>query len=158
LPMSVIFVIVSQSSGVLMKHVGPRAMMTAGMACMGIGLLLLVAVSATPDLPLIEAGLLIIGVGLGLNTGPVNSVAVASVATSRSGTASGLVNTTRMVGATLGIAVLGSIFAVHAGASTPQDMIVGLRWAYLGGAAAELSGAALALAFIRHASAEQRAS
>ena len=44
--------------------------------------------------------LLVVGIGLGLNTAPVNGVAVAALPPERSGTASGLVNTSRMVGAT----------------------------------------------------------
>jgi hypothetical protein len=69
---------------------------------------------------------------------------------------SGLVNTARMVGATLGIAVLGALFAVHAGESTPKAMVSGLRLAYLGGALVELAGALVALAIIRADSMEQR--
>ncbi len=93
--------------------------------------------------------MLIIGVGLGLNTGPVNAVAVAAVPLARSGIASGLVNTARMVGATLGIAVLGAIYAAHVHGDAPQGMLVGLRWADLGGAIGELSGALIALVFTR---------
>jgi hypothetical protein len=77
------------------------------------------------------------------------ALAVAAVPPARSGTASGLVNTARMVGATLGIAVLGSIYAAHLQGDTPQGMLGGLRWAYLGGAIGELSGALIALAFTR---------
>jgi MFS family permease len=153
----VTFVIVSQCSGALMKRFGPRAMMTAGMAAMGAGLLLLTGVSTTPNMVLIEVALLIIGAGLGLNTGPVNTVAVANVPPVRSGTASGLVNTSRMVGATLGIAVLGSLFAVHAGDSRPEAMLSGLRLAYFGGAVVELAGALVALAFIRGNAIAQKA-
>src|SRR6185295_14001669 len=115
-PMSIVFVIVSQGSGALTRRIGARAMMTAGMAAMGGGVAMLALVGATPNLWLVEAALLVIGVGLGLNTGPVNAVAVASVPPARAGTASGLVNTARMVGATLGVAVLGAMFAVRAGA------------------------------------------
>jgi len=157
LPLSVTFVIVSQYSGALVRRFGPRAMMTAGMAAMGIGLLLLTAVSTTPNMVLIETALLIIGAGLGLNTGPVNTVAVASVPPARSGTASGLVNTSRMVGATLGVAVLGSLFAVHAGDNRPEAMISGLRLAYFGGAIVELAGALVALAFIHDDAIKQKA-
>jgi MFS transporter, DHA2 family, methylenomycin A resistance protein len=157
LPLSVTFVIVSQCSGALMKRFGPRAMMTAGMAAMGAGLLLLTGVSTTPNMVLIEVALLIIGAGLGLNTGPVNTVAVANVPPVRSGTASGLVNTSRMVGATLGIAVLGSLFAVHANDSRPEAMLSGLRLAYFGGAIIEFAGALVALAFIRGNAIEQKA-
>jgi MFS transporter, DHA2 family, methylenomycin A resistance protein len=91
--------------------------MTLGMAMMGTGLSMLALTSLNNSLLLIEAALLVIGCGLGLNTGPVNAVAVANVPPARSGTASGLVNTARMVGATLGVAVLGAIFAVFAGGS-----------------------------------------
>ena len=96
-------------------------------------------------------GLAIIGVGLGLNTGPVNSVAVASVPPARSGTASGLVNTARMIGAALGIAVLRAVFAASAGQSPGDAAAVthGLRMALLVDAAGELSGALIALRFIR---------
>jgi MFS family permease len=151
----VTFVAVSQYSGPLAKRFGARAMMTSGMAAMGAGLLLLTLVAATPNMVLIEVALLVIGIGLGLNTGPVNAVAVASLPPARAGTASGLVNTARMVGATLGIAVLGALFAMRAGGDSPDAMISGLRLAYLGGAMVELAGALIALAFIRADSMDQ---
>jgi MFS family permease len=154
-PLSIVFVVVSQYSGALTKRFGARMMMTAGMAGMGFGVAMLIMVSTVPNLWLIEAALLVIGVGLGLNTGPVNAVAVASVPPARSGTASGLVNTARMIGATLGIAVLGTLFALHAGNQEPDTMVAGLRLAYIGGAAVELVGALVALWFIKRNSTEQ---
>jgi EmrB/QacA subfamily drug resistance transporter len=157
-PMSIAFVIVSQLSGALTKRIGARLMMVGGMGLMGTGLLLLAAISAHTSIWAIEATLIVIGVGLGLNTGPVNAVAVASVSKGRSGTASGLLNTTRMIGATLGIAVLGAVFAVYAGAGTTEATITGLRLAFLGGAIIELAGAVLAVVYIRADSAEQTAS
>jgi MFS transporter, DHA2 family, methylenomycin A resistance protein len=147
LPMSVAFVVVSQLSGKIANHLGPRVPMTAGMSLMGLGLVLLALIPISPNLVLIETALMIIGCGLGLNTGPVNSVAVAQVAAERAGTASGLVNTARMVGATLGVAALGSLFALFGGSGS--DLLPGLAPAYLGGAAAEFTGAVLALMFIR---------
>lgn len=156
LPMSVTFIVVSQVSGGLMKRLGARAMTTTGMGLMGAGLVVLAFVSVVPNLVLIETALVIIGAGLGCNTGPVNAIAVANVAASRSGTASGLINTTRMVGATLGVAVLGSIYAVHAGQGSPDATVAGLRLALLGGAVSELTGAALAFALIRSDSMEQK--
>jgi MFS transporter, DHA2 family, methylenomycin A resistance protein len=147
LPMSVTFVIVSQCSGKIANQLGPRIPMTAGMALMGTGLLMLALVPIQDNHVLIEPALLIIGCGLGLNTGPVNSVAVANVPKSRAGTASGLVNTARMVGATLGVAVLGALFAVFS--RSEFGIAAGLPPAFIGGAAAELFGAAIAVAFIR---------
>jgi DHA2 family methylenomycin A resistance protein-like MFS transporter len=156
LPLSVTFVIVSHYSGALAKRFGARAMMTAGMGAMGAGLLLLTLVSPTPAMTLITVALFVIGAGLGLNTGPVNAVAVASLPPARSGTASGLINTARMIGATLGIAVLGAAFAVQSAGQTAEAMVSGLRVAYLGGALVELAGALIAITFIRDDSMEQR--
>lgn len=156
LPLSATFVAVSHYSGALAKRFGPRGVMATGMAAMGIGLLLLTQITSVPNMALLAAALFIIGVGLGLNTGPVNAVAVASLPPARSGTASGLVNTSRMIGATLGVAVLGAMFAVRAGGNSPDAMVSGLRAAYLGGAIVEIAGALIALAFIRRDSMEQR--
>jgi len=149
LPLSIAYVAVSQCSGALMIRFGARVMLVGGMSFMGCGLLLLAAVVEAADVWTVEAALAIIGVGLGLNTGPVNAVAIAAVPPVRSGTASGLLNTARMVGAILGIAVLGAIYAAHVHGDAPQDMLAGLRWAFLGGAIGELSGALIALIFTR---------
>jgi MFS transporter, DHA2 family, methylenomycin A resistance protein len=158
LPLSLVFIVISQYSGRLADKFGARAVMAAGMALMGAGLLILCAVSKDTSLALIESAMLVIGAGLGLNTGPVVAVAVANVQAARSGMASGLVNTTRMVGATLGIAVLGGIFAAYAGQTgqTPEGMVAGLRMANLGGAFVELTGAMVALVFIHRDSMRQR--
>jgi MFS transporter, DHA2 family, methylenomycin A resistance protein len=149
LPMSVAFVIVSQLSGRIANRFGPRLPMTAGMALMGAGLFMLAMIPLTDSFVLIEAALLIIGCGLGLNTAPVNAVAVANVPAARAGTASGLVNTARMVGATLGVAVLGAVFAVFAGSASASGHIVnGLAPAYIGGGIVEMLGAVAAFTFI----------
>jgi DHA2 family methylenomycin A resistance protein-like MFS transporter len=156
LPMSVTFVIVSQLSGRIANGFGPRLPMTAGMALMGIGLFMLALIPFTDSLLLIESALLVIGCGLGLNTAPVNAVAVASVPAARSGTASGLVNTARMVGATLGVAVLGAMFATFAGGTGAGSHIVdGLVPAFIVGGIGEMIGAVAAFSYIRHDSLRQ---
>ena len=154
IPISLVFVAVSQLSGPLMNLVGARTMTASGMGFMGGGLVLLVLVLESGNLVAIEAALIAIGVGLGLNTGPVNAVAVASVSPGRSGTASGLINTTRMVGATLGIAILGTVYAVHA--ANPATQMTGFQLALGGGAIAELVGVVIALRYIAANSAEQQ--
>jgi DHA2 family methylenomycin A resistance protein-like MFS transporter len=161
LPMSVTFVLVSQLTGTISNAVGPRMLMTGGMACMGIGALLLAFVDAdtNTNVWLIAAALLIVGVGLGANTSPVNGVAVAAVPKARSGTASGLLNTGRMIGATMGIAILGALFAAFAGqeGAAGEGFLAGLRSAMLVGGSAELVGAVIAFAFIRSDSLKRQA-
>jgi len=80
------------------------------------------------SLPFIEAALLVIGIGLGLNTAPIQNVAVTSVPEDRAGTASGLINTARMVGATIGVAILGLLLGAHPGGG--ETAIGGYRLAY----------------------------
>jgi MFS family permease len=155
-PMSLVFVAVSQFSGALMQRIGARLMMVGGMSCLGVGMLMLATIAADTSLATIEAALVVLGIGLGLNTGPVNAVAVASLEPARSGTASGLFNTARMIGATFGIAVLGAIFAVYAGQNSTGGVITGLRLAHAGGAAAAFIGATVAAIFTRAESAKQK--
>ena len=147
LPMSLTFVIVSQLSGKIANAYGPRLPMTLGMAMMGTGLFMLALVPLGNSLLLVETALMALGCGLGLNTGPVNAVAVANVSAARSGMASGLLNTARMVGATFGVAVLGAIFAIFAGRG--GGFAAGLPPAFIGGGIAEMLGAAAAFTFIR---------
>src|SRR5262249_3236085 len=151
-----VFVAVSQVSGPLMKRFGAHAMTAGGMGAMGAGLVVLVVTAGSGNLVAIEVALVIVGAGLGLNTGPVNAVAVANVAPARSGTASGRVNTARMVGATLGIAVLGALYAVLAKSGTAEGLVRGLRVALGAGAVAELSGVAIALRYLTAHSAAQK--
>jgi EmrB/QacA subfamily drug resistance transporter len=140
LPMSLIFWLVSQRSGKWAARWGTAMLMASGMALMGAGLLLLCLVSQRTRLLGIEVDLAIIGIGLGLTSGPVMSVAVASVPPARSGTASGLINTARMIGATLGVAVLGAVFAVVSQAG----FVAGMRAALLIGGTGILLGAVIA--------------
>lgn len=149
LPLSILYVIVSHRSGPLATRFGARAAMTSGMGAIGIGLLLLSFVTADTSLYVIELELELLGIGLGLNTGPVNSVAVASVPPERSGTASGLLNSARMIGATLGIALMGTVFAHYSGQGGPSAFTPGLRVALLIGGAGELLGALIAFIGVR---------
>ncbi len=159
LPMALAFVAVSRRSGALASEWGARAVMAAGMACMAGGLLGLALVGrATPFW--VELFALVVGAGLGLNGGPVMAVAVASAPAERSGTASGLGNTARMVGATLGVAVLGAVFASHAGqgASDVSGVLAGFRAAMLGSAASAFAGCLVSLALIDRRALVARAS
>ncbi len=154
LPMSIAFFLVSRASGKLAVHFGPRAMMVAGTFAMGTGVFLLSLLNTeanTVNLVLVECAMVLIGVGLGLNTGPVVSVAVSAAPESHAGAASGILNTARIVGATMGVAILGAIYAAKAGQSggTPGEIAEGFRYAMWGATLSELMGTFVALFFIR---------
>lgn len=138
IPMALVFVAVSPFSGRLTAWLGARVMTCGGVAVIGCGLAL-IGFSAHPvSIALAEAGLVLTGIGMGLATGPLMGAAVGAVDAARSGTASALINVARIAGATLGVAVLGALYALmHGGAH-------GLRFAMLAGSATQLACAALA--------------
>jgi MFS transporter, DHA2 family, methylenomycin A resistance protein len=138
LPVSLVFFVVSTQSGRLGERLGLRVMTAGGTALVGLGLLVLSASRGGQDLTVAECGFLLSGIGMGLNTGPLLSIAVGAVPPARSGTASSLINVARMTGATLGVAVLGTVYGA-----------VGLTAAMLAGGLVQLWGAAVAWATVR---------
>ncbi len=143
LPMAVVFFGLSNYSGRLAERVGARTMISGGTAMIGLGLYVIALTSAGTPVSLAETGLVMTGIGMGLNTGPLFGVAVAAVPAARSGNAASLINVARMIGATLGVAVLGSAFALaNSGAW-------GLRIAMALGGTVQLIGAGAAWQALR---------
>jgi EmrB/QacA subfamily drug resistance transporter len=138
IPMALIFVLVSPFSGAVTARLGSRATTSGGVFIIGLGLILIGAGADRPTILATEIGLSLTGLGMGFATGPLMGVAVGAVAAARSGTASSLINVARMAGATIGVAVLGSVFA-FAGGDEP-----GLRAAMLLGGGVQLACAAFA--------------
>ena len=138
MPMALVFVAVSPFSGAFSGKLGVRRMTAGGLAIIGCGLLLLgLSAHRTSILPA-ELGLALTGLGMGLATGPLMGAAIGAVAAARSGTASALINVARMAGATLGVALLGAVFAAAGGGPD------GLRPAMLLGGLTQLACAAAA--------------
>lgn len=145
LPMALVFVFVSPWSGPLSERIGSRAVTSGGVALIASGLATIGASAGSSSLLGAELGLALTGLGMGIATGPLMTVAVGAVDAARSGTASALVNVARMTGATLGIAVLGTLFtAAHGGAA-------GLRAAMFAGAVVQLTGAAVSAVSMQRA-------
>lgn len=142
LPMALAFVLVSSCSGALVQRVGARVATAGGTALIGAGLLAMAFTEAGRPMSLAQAGLLLAGIGMGVNTAPLMGVAVAAVPSARSGTASALINVARMVGATLGVAVLGALYALRGAGGA------GLTAAMLAGGSVQLTGAAVAWVMI----------
>lgn len=137
-PMAGVFFVVSNASGRLVDYAGARVLIAGGTALIGAGLLVLACTTAGAPLWLAELGLVLTGLGMGLNTAPLFGVAVAAVPAARSGSAASVINVARMVGATLGVAILGSAFAA-----------AGLREAMLLGGVVQVAGACVAWLALR---------
>jgi DHA2 family methylenomycin A resistance protein-like MFS transporter len=151
LPLPVVFIALSPAVGKLVSRIGPRLPMAAGMFMMSAGLLIFAVVGGDGSLVTIEVAFVAVGIGLALNTGPVVGVAVHAVSPERAGLASGIANLARMLGATLGVAVLGTVLAIVSGDATHGPAFLsGLRAALLVGCVVELFGALVAIFKVRN--------
>lgn len=93
---------------------------------------------------------IVASVGFGLCLGPVVSVATAGVAPHETGTASGLLNSSRQIGASLGLAALGTAAQHRTGRTlTPETLTHGYALAFTLSAALLLGAALIATTVLR---------
>ena len=113
LPATVAIIITAPLAGRLAGRIGSRLPMTVGMALVGTGMLLYLGVhEGTPYLHWFWIQP-IQGIGMGLTMAPMTAAVMSSVPPARSGMASATTNTSREVGGTFGIALLGAILTAR---------------------------------------------
>ncbi|HSD79918.1 MAG TPA: MFS transporter, partial [Solirubrobacteraceae bacterium] len=114
LPMSLTIVASSSVAGRAVTRVGAGPLLAAGMALIAVGMALF-ARAATDGSYLADvlAPALLTATGIGMSFVPVTIAAVAGVAPREAGLASGLVNTSRQVGGSLGLAALATLATQH---------------------------------------------
>jgi MFS family permease len=150
LPMPLTYLASIPLVNALARRTGPRPPMTAGLVLMAAGMLLYAAVGPQASQWILEASFVLTGAGLALNTGPAVGLAMAAVPVQRAGLASGVVNLARLVGITVGIAVLGTVLAaVSGGATDGVAFDDGVRATMVVGAIVELIGAVVAFGWGR---------
>ena len=143
-------------SAKLVMRYGLRAPLATGLSLAGIGLLLLVRAPIDGSYFVdVFPSMVLLGVGAGIAFNPMIIVAMTDVEPERSGLASGLVNTSFMMGGALGLAVLASIAAARTGgalaAGVPQIAALndGYHAAFAIGAAFALGAAFLGYRILR---------
>jgi EmrB/QacA subfamily drug resistance transporter len=150
LPMTFSIIVGSSLAGRFVARVGPGRMLTCGMGLAAAGMLLYARLpthgSYVAD---VLAPSLLVALGIGLSFVPVTIAAVAGVAPRQAGLASGLINTSRQVGGSLGLAVLATVATSRTNAlgTGPDAVVAGFHRAFEVGAGfaalASLSAAAL---------------
>jgi EmrB/QacA subfamily drug resistance transporter len=109
LPLAGVTVLVSPISGRLVAGRGTRVpLVAAGIGIAGSGLILVGLSRTTPTWQLLLA-YVVFGVGFGLVNAPITNTAVSGMPTSQAGVASAVASTSRQIGSTLGVALLGSL-------------------------------------------------
>jgi hypothetical protein len=92
---------------------------------------------------------LFVAAGIGCSFVTVTIAATAGIGPGEAGLASGLVNTSRQFGGSVGLAVLATVAAGVAGGESPAELADGYATAYLGGAAFAAAGALTAANALR---------
>ena len=140
----------------LVGRFGVRPVTVAGMLSASAGMLVLTGVA--PDgsyAAVVLPGGVLTGLGMGLTLVPATIAAVQGVPAALSGLASGLVNTSRLVGGALGLALLTTIATAHtryelaASVAHQRALTDGFALAFGGGSALCIAGALVAAALLR---------
>lgn len=152
LPMSGAIIIGAQTSARLVTRVGVRPVLTTGLLLATGGFLWLADLGAASGyVSGVLGGSLLTSLGMGLSFTPLATAATAGVPMHQAGLASGVLNTSRQVGGSLGLAILATIATdrthallsgAHAG--TGAALTAGYDRAFLAAAVVMLVAAAVA--------------
>jgi EmrB/QacA subfamily drug resistance transporter len=109
LPLAVGTLLLAPLSGRLVGSIGPRVPLTiAGVGLTAAGAMLL-QLDARTSIWWVIASYAVFAVGFGLVNAPITNSAVSGMPTAQAGTAAAVASTSRQVGATLGVAIIGSV-------------------------------------------------
>ncbi|MBX5473536.1 MAG: MFS transporter [Thermoleophilia bacterium] len=163
LPMTLLIIVVAPIAGRTSDRIGSRWLMGGGMTIVGVSLLLYQRVGVHSDFWTLLPAMLLGGVGMAMTMSPMTSAAMGAVPVDKAGVGSGVLNSFRQVGGSLGIALMGAILAsyIHHPARTAagaQDYVNGLHAALLVSAGITFAAALVAVLTVRtraQAAAEQ---
>jgi len=110
LPLTVLSFIASPIAGSLSHRIPIRVLLGAGLALVGVGLLLMHGVGVDSEWTALLAGFLLAGTGIGMANPGIGQAAIAVVPAAKAGMGSGINTTFRQVGIATGVASLGAIF------------------------------------------------
>ncbi|MGW3143694.1 MULTISPECIES: MFS transporter [Streptomyces] len=124
LPMAVPTFLCAPLSGRLVGSRGPRLpLLIAGLAMTTSGVLFAAFEAETSDATLF-AGYVLFGIGFGFVNAPITNTAVSGMPRAQAGVAAAVASTSRQLGQTLGVAVVGAVLASGVGASPYRDVFV----------------------------------
>lgn len=153
LPTTLMVIVVAPIAGRLTDRIGPRPLITSGLALIAVSLLWQSFLSVESGFRFLLPGFVLMGIGIALVMSPMSTAAMNAVDQRKAGVASGILSMSRMVGGTLGIAVLGTFI----GRTTSQSDFVGsLSDGLQIGSAVALVGAVVAWTLVSPQLAGQR--
>jgi len=128
IPSSVIFLVLSPVSGALVRRIGPRRLMTAGILAVAVGFVwLALAGPAGTYAETILPGVLLWGLGLGLTVTPLTAAVLAAVSDADLGEASAISDVASRLGGAIMTALVPVLIGVQAGRSLTEALANGYR-------------------------------
>jgi EmrB/QacA subfamily drug resistance transporter len=110
LPSTLMIVAIAPISGRLADRIGPRIPMTIGLAITSASLFLQTRITDGTGYSHLLPAFVLMGIGMALVMSPMSTAAMNAVSVEKAGVASGILSMNRMVGGTLGVALLGTVF------------------------------------------------
>lgn len=129
-----VIMVVAPLSGLLAARMHPGILGGAGLFAMAAGLFLLAWLPDAPTVGGIVWRLVLCGAGFGLFQSPNNSIMIASAPADRSGSASGMLGTARLLGQTTGAALVALLFHLVPDGATHAAMTLAGCFALTGAA------------------------
>jgi EmrB/QacA subfamily drug resistance transporter len=111
LPIAVMTLIFAPVSGRIVGRRGPRIGLLVGGAGIALGAALLTNLGAHTSIPSLVPAYLIFGIGFGMVNPPITNTAVLGMPPAQAGVAAAVASTSRQLGQTLGVAIVGAIAA-----------------------------------------------
>jgi EmrB/QacA subfamily drug resistance transporter len=154
LPMTILIILVAPIAGKMSDRVGSRWLMGGGMTLVSISLLLYQRVGLHSTFWTLLPAMLLGGVGMALTMSPMTAAAMSSVPVDKAGVGSGVLNSFRQLGGSLGIALMGAILASYvsttsASPESAQQFVNGLHAALLVAAVITFAAAVVAVVTVR---------
>ncbi|MGK5628504.1 MFS transporter [Streptomyces sp. URMC 123] len=116
LPMAATTLVLAPLSGRLVGAYGPRVPLVLAGPTMAASGLLFAALDVESSDALLLTGYMLFGIGFGLVNAPITNTAVSGMPRAQAGVAAAIASTSRQVGTSLGVAVIGAVLAAGAGA------------------------------------------
>ncbi|MEU0188510.1 MFS transporter [Streptomyces afghaniensis] len=124
LPMAAPTFLCAPLSGRLVGSRGPRVPLLIAGCAMTVSGILFAAFEAEISDTTLFAGYVLFGIGFGFVNAPITNTAVSGMPRAQAGVAAAVASTSRQLGQTLGVAVVGAVLASGVGASSYRELFV----------------------------------
>ena len=108
-PMAAVTIICAPLSGRIVGSRGPRLPLLLSGPCIAVSGLMLTQLTATTSMAWLVASYVIFGIGFGFVNAPITNTAVSGMPRTQAGVAAAIASTSRQVGGSLGVAIIGSV-------------------------------------------------